>query len=183
MKPEIYRYLEEGEVIQAGDEYQTLAGTWAETHCDTQVLSYSKQGKYRRKVKEEKQKKIEILKPVSVESAGRVCGEAAEKLAFWLMKRYPSGVGYFGNRDVVEIAAMPDHFRKWLVEHGFIRPVKKFEPFTITIETAEECRELWKRVKGIHNGEEMEKTIDSMTLYYKIELHYRKLEEGEDEPD
>ena len=130
--------------------------------------------------------KIEILKPVSVDTVGRVCGDAAEKLAFWLMKRYPSGVGYFGNRDVAEIAAMPDHFKSWLAKNGFIREVPKFEPFDIRVGTAEECRELWKRLN--YNGSsmvtmasrgEMEKTTDSMTLYHKIEPHYRKLEEAD----
>ena len=101
--------------------------------------------------------KYEILKPVSVESVGAICQQAGEKLAFWIL-----GNGYsvgFGTILVeATIKAMPDHFRAWLVDHGFIRLVKEFEPFDIRVETAEEldalfmhmppsCSKLWDQIK------------------------------------
>ena len=177
MKPEIYQYLEENEIIEEGDEYENPSGKWhlsySAGHAVCSALNYRT---YRRKVKE-KQMKYETLKPVSVQSVTVVCQTAAEKLAFWILGNgYSTCVRFDTILVETTIKAMPDNFRKWLVEHGFIRLVKEFEPFDIRVETAEECMELG-RYSWKHN-----RKLAKIWEQIKPHAHFIQVE-GEDEPD
>jgi len=111
--------------------------------------------------------KYDILKPVSVESVGAVCQQAGEKLAFWILGNGYSTCVHFDTILVeTTIAAMPDNFRKWLVEHGFIRMVKKFEPFDIRVETAVELVTLFMHMPPAGSK-----------LWDQIKSHYRAYHE------
>ena len=117
--------------------------------------------------------KYEILKPVSVESVGAVCQQAGEKLAFWILGNGYSTCVHFDTILVeTTIKAMPDNFRKWLVEHGFIRLVKEFEPFDIRVETAEECIDMFCRYN-------QDKKLVSYRILKEIKSQHEKLEADE----
>ena len=161
-----YRYLKEGEFIQEGDEYND-EGDWTPAVLSGYRVKKSWFPKYRRAIT----MKYDILKPVSVESVTDVYQRAGEKLALWIL-----GNGYsvgFGTILVeTTIKAMPDNFRAWLVEHGFIRIVKEFEPFDIRVETAEECIDMFCRYN-------QDKKLVSYRILKEIKSQHEKLEADE----
>jgi len=76
--------------------------------------------------------KIEILKPVTVKSVSEVCEEAGGKLAFWILRTYPSAkTSYIEDLDVSILFQMPDRYLAWLETHGFICREVEFEPFEV----------------------------------------------------
>jgi len=132
--------------------------------------------------------KIEIISYVSVKSVAVVCEQAAEKLAYWLLK---SGIDYHLLDTPLKektIKDMPEEYHKWLENHGFIKIVKEFQPCDVTfhIETEKELAQLWHRLNisttNIKRVEELEYSQfglnDSLGIIFFLKLDHIAKETG-----
>jgi len=158
-----YRYLTVGEIIKEGDEvFDNLMGKWIPARKS--IGQAIKIPDHFHQCRREITMKIEILKPVSVESVTAVSLEAGEKLAHWLMlKRCP--YSYDQSIRSAAIIKMPKQYQDRLVQLGFIRVIDEFTPFDIHVQTLDECE--WLTLYSHQN--------DSLQDVWKqLEPHFNK---------
>lgn len=109
--------------------------------------------------------KIEILKPVTFASVSEVCRDAGDKMAGWALRSGIEPTLHYAYA-IFTINQMPPNFRAWLEKNGFIREVEEFLPFTIRINTLEECTKM-RHLTLLHKNEGLSAIWSQLNEYNK----------------